>query len=227
MKTITVFCGNDFSASRKAFLDYLDQQVQNGFLVERIEGKELNSEKIEIISSPFDLFQKKRCLAITGLFSSIRKENREKILKQLFSLDFQIVDWEEKEFTKKEQLSLPNFLFKNYQLPSVIFSFLENLAPGKTKSNLALFQKVIQEKDPQFVFNMIIRQFHLLILVDQKSNSNLPDWQVSRLKKQLQLFSSEKLFHIYKKLLEIDFRQKNSLSPGGLKQELDLLLTEI
>lgn len=227
MNNILVYSGSDIVSSRKAFLDYLQSLQVNDFELVRVNGKDLTEEALELHSSPTSLFGQKKCLAIEGLLSITKSKDKDKVLKIVTLLDCCIVDWENKDFSKAEQQKFPNFVFKNFKLPSILFNFLDSLSPGKTKANLDFFHKVIEEVDPAFVFLMIIRQFRYLILASGNELTGMPPWQSGKFFHQAKLFNKEKLPVIYEKLLEIDYRQKTSQTVKDLVFELDLLLTEL
>lgn len=232
MNKIYVFCGDDIISSRKAFLDELDSLREQKFEVRRISGKDVNAEQLELLSSSTTLFGQKQCLAIEGLLSlpkSKEKDNvSEMVTRRFGGLDCNVVIWEGKEYSRTEQQKYPqNFIFKNFKLPEVLFKFLEKLIPNKTTENLNFFHQTIGSVDPAFIFLMLVRQIRLLILVADNEVSGLPFWQIHKLAAQAKMFDKEKLYEIYKRLLEMDFRQKTSSFVLGLSSELDLLLADI
>jgi len=77
---------------------------------------------------------------------------------------------------------------------------------------------------------MMIRQIKLLIIakdLGKKGLGNMPSWQKEKLTSQAKFFTLEHLLEIYKKLLEIDFKQKTSRDVFSLSSRLDLLVSEI
>ena len=64
-------------------------------------------------------------------------------------------------------------------------------------------------------------------MASDNETSGMQPWQISNLLKQAEEFKKDDLIKIYKKLLEIDLKQKTSQSPNGLVYELDLLLADI
>lgn len=228
MGQIIVYCGNDIVSSRKAFLDQLQSLKERNFEVVRILGKDVKEEQLELLSSPATLFGQKQCLAIEELLSGQKNKEREKVLMILSASSFPVFVWESKEFSKPEQTKFgKEFVFKNFKLPEVLFKYLEKLSPGKISENLSLFHRALESVDPTYIFIMLVRQIRLLILVAEDEAGSLPSWQVGKLCQQTQQFKKEKLYEIYKRLLEIDFQQKTSILPFSLSQSLDLLITKI
>jgi len=104
-----------------------------------------------------------------------------------------------------------------------------NLIDALGNKNKALSLKLIEAQlnsgtSPQYVLNMIIRQFRLLILTIDGEADNLASWQKNKLAGQATKFGREKLIRVYRTLLEIDIKQKTSSSPFDLNSELDLLI---
>lgn len=229
MNKIFVSCGNDIVSSRKAFLEHIQSLTSDNYELIRTNGKELTAESLELSLFSSSLFGQKKALAIENFLSGPKSKEKEKIINKIATLlDCDIVIWEDKEFTKAEQQKFPeNFAFKNYKLPSTLFNFLGSLSPGKTKANLELFHKVIQDVDPGFVFLMLIRQVRFLILASENELSGKPSWQSEKLLKQAKLFKKQDLTKIYEKLLEIDYKQKTSQIIKNLVYELDLLISDI
>jgi len=228
MAKIIVYCGDDIISSRKAFLEHLQSLKDQDFDIQRIFGKDLTEEQLELFSGPVGLFGQKRCLAIEGLLSLPKSREKNKILEIVKLLDCYLVDWETKEFSKSEQQKLgQKFVFKNFKLPEVLFKFLDKLSPSKTSENLRMFRLAIETVDPAFVFLMLARQIRLLILASENNLSGLPSWQSQKLFSQAKLFEKTKLCGLYQKLLDIDFHQKTSRSAFSLVSVLDLLMTEI
>ncbi len=228
MSNIFVFSGEDIISSRKAFLEHLESLKSEDCEVVRLTGKELTQESLALLSAPNSLFGQKRALAIEGLLSGTKSKEKEKTIQAVALLDCSIVLWENKDFSKADQIKYPNFIFKNFKLPQVLFTFLDSLAPGQIENNLSLFRDTLSGTDANFLFLMLIRQIRLLILAsDKKDLLKLAPWQKSKLQKQAKRFSLDRLREINEKLLLIDFNQKTSQAPFPLQNQLELLLTEI
>lgn len=230
MKNIFVFSGDDLVSSRKAFLEHLEGLKRDGFEVERVNGKDLTVELLELLSLPISLFGGKKALAIENLLTGAKSKEKDKIIRRIVSLlDCSIVIWESKDISKAEQLKYPkNFIFKNFKLPASLFIFLDSLSPNKGVNNLKILKMALEIVDPNFLFLMLIRQIRLLILAkDSNDLLKLAPWQKSKLQKQAKGFLEEKSVQIYQKLLKIDFNQKTSNSPFSLEHELELLISDV
>lgn len=228
MNKITVYSGEDIVSSRKAFLEHIQSLTDDNFELTKINGKGLTEEFLELSLSSSSLFGLKKVLIIENLLLSQKSKEKDKLIEKIKSFpDSAIVFWESKEFSKADQLKHPNFIFKNFKLPQILFKFLDKIVPNNKEVNLKNFHQVIKQVDPAYLFLMIIRQFRLLIMVSDNETSGMQSWQISNLLKQAKEYTKDNLINIYKKLLEIDLKQKTSQSPNGLVYELDLLLAEI
>lgn len=229
MNQVIIFGGDDLVSSRKAFLEYLESLKKDDFVVERATGKNLTGESLELLTSPTSLFGEKKALAIENLLSGPKGKEKDKIIEIVSLLHCPIVVWENKEFSKTEQQKFPlNFVFRNFKLPSCVFSFLEKLAPGKSGNNLENLLLALEVSEAGFLFLMLVRQIRLLILAkDLALSPKTPSWQKGKLENQAKDFSMEQLTALYQKLLEIDFQQKTSATPFPLEHQLELLVAEI
>jgi len=228
MSQISVYSGEDIISSRKAFLEHLERLKNEDFEIYRVAGKDITEESLALLSSPTSLFGQKRVLVIENLLAGTKSKEKNKIIQIVSLLNCALVLWENKNFTKGDQLKYPNFVFKNFKLPQVLFKFLDSLSPKKINDNLRLFREAIESTDPNFLFLMLIRQIRLLILASDKNDLlKLAPWQKAKLQKQAQFFSLDELKQINRRLLQIDFEQKTSRTPFLIEKQLEILLTEI
>jgi len=225
MSKILIFSGDDTVSSRKAYIARIEE-LKKEYQVDNVNSKEITEDLLENIFGSKDLFGKGRGLATESLLSGQKSKNKDKLFERIAILkDYLIIDWEEKEVSKTAAAKLgKDAILKNFKLPALIFKFLDELSPSNINQNLQSFHQIILSSDAGFVFSMIIRQFRLMILAIDGQDESLPIWQKSKLKNQANFFGKEKLLLFYKKLLEIDFRQKTSSSPFDLSGELDLFI---
>lgn len=226
---MTVLYGEDVLSSRKAFLDKIEELKSNDLEVVRVLGKDFDKNFIVQNLESNSLFGKKRVAAVENFFSGQKSKDKEEVLEYIEELGENIIFWEIKEFTKSEKDKLSaHFTLIDFKLPQLLFGFLDKIITGKTADNIKTFELVCQTVDPGFVFQMMIRQIRLLILAkDESCLAKLAPWQKSKILSQAKGFPEEKLYMLYKKLLEIDYQQKTSTSLFDLKSSLELLLSEI
>ncbi len=98
---IYIFSGEDIVSSRKAFLEHIERLKTDDFVVERVMGKDLTAESLELLSSPTSLFGEKKALAIENLLTLTKSKEKEKIINTIVSLlHCSIVVWESKDIGK-------------------------------------------------------------------------------------------------------------------------------
>lgn len=228
MAKVFVYCGEDYINSRNDFLKQLEQLRNEGYEIIKISPQDLSAESLENFLGNSNLFGKSNVLAVENFLSEKNSLQKEKIIEKISSfVDAIIIFWEEREFSKSEQLKYNKFTFQNYKLQSFLFKFLEQIKKSDKIGNFDRLSQAFLGNDENFVFLMMVRQFRMLIQAVDESLDNLPIWQKGKLSLQAKDFGRDKLLEIYQKLLNIDYQQKTSRSAFNLKQELELLVMEI
>ena len=112
-----------------------------------------------------------------------------------------------------------------YNLPKIIWSFLEHLYPGNSRTVLAEFHKIIETEPVEFIFSLIARHLRDLYWtgVDPVS-TGFADWKIRKLKTQMSKFGAEKIKEIIGLLAEIDVMAKTG--KADLVSSLDLLIVK-
>lgn len=226
MAKIFIFSGEDIVSSRNAYLDQIEVLKKQNLEIRQIAAKEISEEVLENTFGAKNLFGLSRVIATENFFSGQKSKEKDLLIEKILSFPQAVlISWEEKEFTKAaiEKLG-KNFCIKNFELPKVLWKFLDGLSPGNKAKNLQILHEILLNLEPHFIFSMLIRQFRLLLLAIDGEVDGLPTWQRGKLTNQARDFGQEKLAQIYKKLLEIDTRQKTSASPFALASELDLFI---
>lgn len=112
---------------------------------------------------------------------------------------------------------------EKYDLPKIIFKFLESFYPKNSKEVLTLLNKLAESEALEFVFALLAK--HLRDLYWVLLESDLPDypsWRIAKLKSQAKKFSQSSLVKIIDLLAEIDIKVKTSQT--SLKESLDLVI---
>ncbi len=121
--------------------------------------------------------------------------------------------------------------------PANIFDMVDSLADGKQQIALRLLHELLEEKETELVFGMIVRQFRLLLqtreLIDLGYSKDkiagelrLHPYVAEKLEKQAHRFSLKQLERLYPQLLEIDKNAKSSWHMD-LPLAIDLFLSEL
>jgi len=109
----------------------------------------------------------------------------------------------------------------------LLFSFLETIGTQPAHKSVTLFHQVLENQEPEQIFVMIIRQFRMLLQYSSDGVYNGPPFGRSKIQKQCERLSTQRLLELYERLLKIDLGQKTSTSVLSLTQEIDLFLLEI
>ncbi|PJE67598.1 hypothetical protein COU95_01515 [Candidatus Shapirobacteria bacterium CG10_big_fil_rev_8_21_14_0_10_40_9] len=220
---IKIIHGDNIVQSRKRLTEILEKARKEGTEIVYLDGTKVTITEVRSALESGSLFGKNRLVVIENL-----KEKPE-ILTYLKKgkFDNDLILWEQKEIKRE---IIPGVELEIFKLPPLIFSFLESIRPGSSKESLRLLSELKKGEEPEMIFYMLVRQFRFLILARDLGDSGLSDlslWQQKKFLKQAENFSLEQLLEIYRKLLEIDFKQKTSSDPYSLSSRLDLLTAEI
>lgn len=200
MKTIVVH-GDHVTKSYARLTKFLDSAGQRNW--------EIVEDKIETTPS---LFGKERLFIFRG-YQKLSGGD----LKLLLKIPGTMVIYHESVIPQTFLKSLPkDTKIEVFELPKLIWNFLDN--PGVKK-----LHKLTENEPVEFIFTLLARRFRDLYWVKTDSKTlEVKPWQLSRLKKQAEDFSRNKLKIIISKMAEIDVLAKTS--KADLISELDLLL---
>ncbi len=122
--------------------------------------------------------------------------------------------------------NLPKDIKKEkFELPFIIFKFLESFWPGNSKASLKLLKDLTQNQPVELALAMLSRHLRDLYWAKASPDTlNMPPWRLSKLKSQLAKFEEkrQRLEEIINKLAEIDIKSKTS--DANLKDMLDILI---
>lgn len=116
----------------------------------------------------------------------------------------------------KDTKSVDTVVIEEFKLPKIIWNFLDNIS-------IRLFHEVIKTEPVEFVFALLAKRFRDLYWVKTEPRTmNYELWQIQKLKRQSEKYTTREVEHIINKLAEIDIKVKTGKS--DLISELDLLL---
>src|SRR5258708_7001683 len=112
---------------------------------------------------------------------------------------------------------------EKFDLPKIIFTFLDSFWPGNSKNALKLLNELVINEPIELVFHLLSRHVRDLYWVKVSADSlEIPDWRKSKIKNQSDKFSLEVLSKVINELAEIDVKSKTSNE--DLKSSLDILI---
>lgn len=118
-----------------------------------------------------------------------------------------------------------DFKMEKFELPKILFTFLESFYPGNSIHALKLLHDLTSSSAIELTFFMLARHLKDLYWVSiDPSTSVYPSWRLSKLKFQAEKFGIEKLKQIISELADIDIMVKSSKT--DLLTSLDLLIVK-
>ncbi|HLE48664.1 MAG TPA: hypothetical protein VI819_01395 [Patescibacteria group bacterium] len=120
--------------------------------------------------------------------------------------------------------SLPKSVkIEKYDLPVLLWKFLDSIYPGNLKYSLKLFNDLAAVTAPEFVFSLMAKLFRDLYWVSfQGSTIPYPPWRIGKISSQAKKFDKNEVEKIIEEMSEIDIKVKTSRA--NLKESIDLLL---
>lgn len=193
-----------------------------------LSGKTLEIDMLIQATQSASLFSENKLIIIENLFSKLSKVNLDKILNFLDKnkFDFEIILWEGKALGKRDTNKIKSFILKQFDIPKLLFKFVESINPLNKQKSLELLYKVRKNASDDFIFLMVVRQIRLLIMAKNLCLDKMPGWMIHKFKSQADCFSQENLVKLYRKLLLIDIGQKTG-SYNSIGSELDLLIATL
>lgn len=219
MKSLLIH-GDDTHLSYLSLMSHLDKARRKSW-----EVIEITSESNNIINllSTASLFNKQNLYLIKNI-QIFKKNEFEMIIDKLKSKEgFSIFYCD--TFLNPNKINQLPFIYKKeeYQIPKLIYKYLDSLYPGNTNKALYFLHKTLDQKPAEFIFACIIGHFKNLYLVKNiPQNLKLKDWQEVKLVNQSNRFSRKLLKKIFSEMSKIDISVKTSKTL--LEPSLDQLI---
>jgi DNA polymerase III delta subunit len=201
-----------------------DLKVKNQEII-RLEAKKLELAQLEETLLKNSLFGNQETLIIEELHSLPKSKKKDELISLLAnSTQKDIILWEKRDLTATMLKKFPQGKAEQFKLTNALFSWLD-LFHHQTpiKQNLQALQKAIKNNGDYMCFIMLARQISLLIYAKDGGQIKGAPFMISKLKKQAQAFSFEKLLGLHKQLFELDQQMKSSKNLLTLEQALDVL----
>lgn len=228
---ITLIHGEDIRRSREALLE-LKQQLQGKELRE-INGKTVQDADLVQALSSSSLFGGETVVIIERIFSGLGKKIKR--IDELTTLittqgkDVDIIFWEDKEVGKTVLAGLGNkTAVRVFKLPSIIFQFLDSIAPGNSKTLLTYYDNLIQQEPPDLIHAMLLKRIkQLLILKSGNVLEGQQAWQLTRLTNQSRPFTLERLLSLYHKFRKIEYNRNSGTGIFDITEATQLILVTL
>lgn len=228
---ITIIHGDNTDESRNYFFDFKKSYPN----LISLAGVNISNDDLTNLFHGDNLFFADKNIAIENFLS---KNKPSKIFDETIGIlnqnskNSNIILWEEKEIGKKILDKFPKAQIQIFNIPKLIFNFLDSIRPENGQSLISIFHKLLENNATEIITYMLIRQFRLMIAVKGNGEnidefSKMAPWQKSKLENQAGLFDKARLINLYKKLYEIDYSQKTGRLNMSITSSIDIFLLEI
>ncbi len=216
---ILVIHGDDLIKSYERLQTIIDSLRKRDWEVIKFEQK---GNLREILANQ-SLFQKKKAVVVEDI-KVITQKDLNWLKKEKGNPEINLIIYNQGILNDKFLTKLPkDKIVEIYNLPKIVWSFLESFFPGNTRKALNLLHQSVKNEPLELIFALFARHIRDLFWIKTDAETiNYPSWKITRLKKQASKFSKEKLKEIILKLSFLDIKVKNSQSE--LNNELDLLV---
>lgn len=227
---LTVIHGENIKESRNFFWQ-LKQKAQNPIF---LSAENINLFDLMQVLDGGGFFEETKQIFIENLFSLKKKNDKEKILDLLLreENENEIIFFENKEITLTSLRIFKNALVKKFDIPKIIFSFLDLIGIDKTKS-VQIFHEILKTDEAEYVFFMIIRHFRIMLALSNNCENQIDElkriqsWQKNKYLTQLKKIGLEKVKNFYSDLFQTDLKQKTGQNALPLNKTIDILLLKI
>lgn len=226
---ITIIYGDDIVVSRKLLEQEKLKNASNEII--NLNGTTLTFNAIIVAGESSSLFSVQKTIIIENLLKNLSKKTKEleKITHYLSNQtsSHTFILWEQSEITQTLIKRLPKAKIIHCQLPVVVFKFLDSLAAVDYSTILSLFHTFLENREAEFIYVMLLRQFRYLIIGKDLGVSGFKDispWQAKKFTSQSRYFTMAKLVSSYRQLLSLDYKIKTGQTPYTLAELLDIFL---
>ncbi|MCX8008136.1 MAG: hypothetical protein N3A54_00360 [Patescibacteria group bacterium] len=230
---IVLLHGDDMLQSREELHALKAKEKEKGKEIKTLDAKTINDDaSIQILSS-HSLFGDRPVVIIENLFSSSGKKTAriQGIIERIqeYGAETDIILWEEKEIGKSIiQLLGSKAIIKPYKLPTVVFTFLDSIRPKNARHTLSLYDALLKEKPPEFIYVMLYKRFKQLVLLRSGFSVNgLRPWQITRLTNQARQFTLEQLLSLYRHIRMLEYKRNSGQAEFDLKEAIEFMLCTI
>lgn len=220
--------GENTVKSREKLVTLLREAKTAGKDVVQLAAAKLTPADLESVLQKTSLFGTEQLVVIEELHSLPRSSRKNLLIDTVSQANVDVIIWEKRELTKTMLKQFPKARVEFFRLTNSLFAWLDAFSPKVAKSqHLQLLQKALQANGEQMCFVMLARQIRLLIQIKNGATPAGPPFMISKLSRQAQDFTLEKLFKIHEQLFLLDQAAKTSQGFLSLGQELDLLAASL
>ncbi|MBI4091937.1 MAG: hypothetical protein HY427_01890 [Candidatus Levybacteria bacterium] len=221
---IYITAGEDTVLSRKKLNELLSEKKN----IVRLDGKKISIAEFDEALLGINLFSDSKTIVVES-FAKLKPEVKVWELLEKFEKErkIDIILWDEVDLAKKKfPKSVRVF---NFAFPKFYYAFLDGFEPS-SKKTLELLREVLKTFEPEQVLYGLVRRVRQLLIMQSNSYSDFSEfkrmqsWQISKLKKQANLWSEEQLKKAFLELADLDEKIKTSNLSMPLASHLDIVL---
>lgn len=212
---VLLLTGDDEEKVQKRLFDIIKNSQEKGFAIERIE----TSEDLDKLSQ--GLFFSKKTVIIDGKIIA-SKRLKEWFRQNLSNPDLAVVIASKKE-PELSKLGVNDAKKERYNLPKILWNFLDSLKKGNSKISLGLMKKLLTKKPPELILYFMGQRFVQMYLVNKYLKVvRLNEWQKAKLVVQSSGLSLDEIRSLIGEICEIDYLSK--IGKADLPTHLDLFI---
>jgi len=213
---IVVLHGDDVEASYARLIKITESLKKRGWRVSELSDKdELRGNLIS--TSLFDdnvLYVLKNADKIDSKTLKWLFENHKKYSSQLLL-------YSAKPLSATIKKGLPkDAKVESFDMPKVLWQFLDSLTPGNAKKSLQLFEQVSETEPIELVLSLIGGLVSDMYIISAGGKLSYPSWRAQKIQKQSSRFAKSELASMIDQLADIDITSKTSDTDSKLLLEL-------
>jgi len=210
--------GDNQVASRQYFLSLRHAASVAGKQIVALAGEDLSLDRFVTATASTSLLGTTNSVFVEGFFARRPSSEKKSLYNFLISHPgLEVVFWDAKDVSAQLK-SFATPIVKKFDLPKVIWQFLDSLSP-------ALYRPVLATTEAEQLLALIAGRLHQLIMLKSgTSPAGLAAWQAAKLKSQAAIFTLPRLIAIHASLLNLDYKAKTSSLASDLATALELWL---
>jgi DNA polymerase III delta subunit len=219
---ITLVHGENVNQARKRFEKIIESLRKRGWAISYVKDEETKN-LVKIISTS-DTFFNENTLFVVENFNKVPTSEINKLAKVQENISSNILFWQAGEAKMTLTKALPKGAnLERYDLPKILFAFLESFFPGNSHNCTKLFHNLIDSEPIELVFAMLARHLRdLYWALFYPETAGFPSWKLKKLQNQAKKFGKGKIKELIGKLAQIDIDTKSSKL--DLESAIDLII---
>lgn len=226
--------GEDHVKSRLELAHIIaDAKLKDWEVVEML-GKEITLTDLKQALESLSLFGQERLVVIEDLFSRQTSKARQELLDYLAKEKPKaLLIWESKTVTATQAKPFAGSDIKEFKLPQMLFSFLDDITPKRGLLNLRNLESVLKAQPGELVFALLVKRVRQLLVLNAGGLDVLDEveklaaWQKNKLLKQAGKFATPLLRGWYADMLRFDAARKSGKTSLTMDEQLRYWMARI